>query len=97
MAATVLIDRRLKPGRDAQVLELLRQLRIGALRQRGYQRGETLVDEEDPSHWIVVASWTAADAWRAWQATKERQALEAKLAEHLVGPSKITVFRELWD
>lgn len=96
MATTVLIERHLKPNHARDVLELLRQLRIGALRQRGYQKGETLVDESDPNHWLVVAAWANADAWKAWQATAERQALEAKLAEHLQGQPKATVYRDIW-
>ena len=97
MAVTVVIDRHLKPRHDAEVLEFLRQLRIGALRQRGYQRGETLVDEADATHWLVIATWAHAEAWKAWQSTTERQALEAKLADHLQAPPKYTVFHEVWD
>ncbi len=97
MAITVLIDRHLKPRHDAEVLELLRELRVGALRQRGYGRGETLVDEADATHWLVVASWANAEAWKAWQGATERQGLEAKLATHLQGPAKYTVFHEVWD
>ena len=97
MAITVLIERHLKARHDAEVLDLLRQLRIGALRQRGYGRGETLIDEGDATRWLVVATWASAEAWRAWQSTAERQALEAKLDAHLQGPPKVTVFREVWD
>ena len=97
MAITVLIDRHLKPHHEAEVLELLRELRVGALRQRGYLKGETLVDAADASHWVGLATWANAEAWKAWQSASERQRLEAKQAGHLQGPPKYTVFHEVWD
>ena len=97
MAFSVLIERRIRGGHDAEVLELLHQLRVGALRQRGYQKGETMVDADDPRHWLVIGTWASADNWKAWLASAERQAVESQLDEHLEGPAKITVYRRLWE
>jgi quinol monooxygenase YgiN len=57
----------------------------------GYVSGETLQADDDPTHWIVISTWTDKDQWVTWQATPERQKLTDDIQQLLVSPEKVTI------
>ncbi|MFN0094375.1 MAG: antibiotic biosynthesis monooxygenase family protein [Dehalococcoidia bacterium] len=94
MAVKVLIERRVLPGQERRVLDLLRILRTKCLEQSGYISGETLRDSEDPRNIIVISTWFGLGDWRHWHASAERKELEAQLRPLLSAPERARVLLE---
>lgn len=94
MAVKVLIERKVLPGQERRVLELLRHLRAITLEQEGYITGETLRDADDPRTIIVIATWFGLMDWRNWHQSPQRKELEAQIRVHLVAPERSRVLLE---
>ena len=94
MAVKVIIERRVLPGQEKRVLELLRALRSQCLDQPGYISGETLRDSEDQHTLVVISSWFGLGDWRRWHASDERRALESQIRVSLSGPERVHVLLE---
>ena len=80
----VIIERRLKKG--ANPSDLLRQLRVEALAQRGYISGETLGNTEDTNVITVISTWRNIEDWKAWEKSVQRVALYRQIEALLVEP-----------
>lgn len=89
---TVIIKRRCRPGKEADLEKAILELRGGAMQQRGYISGETLRSADDPSVWLVISTWTSADLWRTWENSHERREMESKMASLLIQPQEVSVF-----
>jgi len=68
----VLIERRCKPGKEQAVDSLLNELRAKSLNQPGYISGETLVEINDPTSFLVISTWTRLDTWQVWADSRHR-------------------------
>ncbi len=88
----VIIERHCRPEKVAEMEGLLIDFRTAAMRQPGYISGETLHSVDDPTHWLVISTWSDIDAWKAWQASSERQEVQRKLEPLLISPEKVSVF-----
>lgn len=88
----VIIERRAKPGREAELENVFIDLRIKAMKAAGYVSGETLQSVDDPSSWLVVSTWIDANHWEAWKNSRERREILSKLEPLLSAPEKISVF-----
>lgn len=91
----VIIERRPKKGKERELWALLHDLRKQGLPQPGYISGETLVGRDDPSLWVVIATWLSPEHWQAWVNSPERKKLAAKIEPLLATPSKTTVLEFL--
>ncbi len=89
----VIIERHCYPEKIAELERLLVDLRAKAIRQPGYISGETLQSVDDPTHWLIISTWTDAEQWKAWEASPERKEDMAKVAPLLTAPEKIAVFK----
>ena len=67
MAVRIIIDRKVKKGKEADLAKLLRELRSKAIPSRGYISGETLRSMDDPHNYIVITTWQNIDDWKAWE------------------------------
>ncbi len=94
MAIKVIIERKVTPGQEKRVLELLRAIRTLCLEEPGYISGETLRDSEDPHTLVVISTWFGLLDWRRWHASEERRRLESQLRAHLRGPETVRVLLE---
>jgi len=94
MAVKVVIERRVLPGQERRVLELLRSLRIRCLDEPGYITGETLRDSEDPQNLVVISTWFGLGDWRRWSQSAERKDYETKIRQHLSAPERVRVLLE---
>lgn len=94
MAIKVLIERRVLPGQEKRVLEILRTIRARCLDEPGYITGETLRDAEDPRTILVVSTWFGLMDWRRWLQSPERKEFEAQLRPLLATPERARVFLE---
>ena len=89
----VIIERRLKAGKEREMWTLLNELRSKAMCQSGYVAGETLVGYDNPSLWVVITTWLTAELWQAWAGSPERQAIAARVEPLLTAPVKITLLK----
>lgn len=94
MAVKVVIERRVLPGQERRVLELLRSLRIRCLDEPGYITGETLRDSEDAQNLVVISTWFGLGDWRRWYGSAERKDFETKIRQHLSAPERVRVLLE---
>lgn len=88
----ILLERRIKGRHVAEIVRLLRQLRVLAMQQPGYIGGETLHAEDDPNYYLVISSWESLGHWQAWFNNLERQTLQAEVDSYLESPTQMRVF-----
>jgi heme-degrading monooxygenase HmoA len=88
MTIRVLIKRKVVPGNELTLADLLTRLRTLALQARGYISGETLHALEDVNESLVISTWETLEDWRAWEANAGRRDLQAKIDRLLVYPSE---------
>ncbi|MBI2869961.1 MAG: antibiotic biosynthesis monooxygenase [Chloroflexi bacterium] len=91
----VVIERRIKPGKEREMWSLLHDLRSQAMRQPGYVSGETLVGTDDPALWVVISSWLKPEYWQSWSKSPERQGIASAESGLLSAPVKTAVLKFL--
>ncbi|RLA94117.1 MAG: antibiotic biosynthesis monooxygenase [Deltaproteobacteria bacterium] len=92
MAVKILIQRRIKPGKEKELNQIVRELRSKAMHAEGFISGETLRSIEDPSVHLVISTWKSIDAWNRWVNSPERKALQDKIDAILAEPTKMTPY-----
>jgi heme-degrading monooxygenase HmoA len=92
MSVKIIIERKFNDAPNVEAIRTINNLRINAMRQKGYISGETLVDPQDNRKIVVLSSWSSLEGWEAWLNSPERQQLEAKLVSHLEEPETIRNF-----
>ncbi len=92
MAVKVIIERKVKEGQQAQLMNLMRELRTSALFQKGYISGETLRSKDDASKYIVISNWQSVEDWEAWRNHPERHEINRRFESFLVNQEKYSVF-----
>ncbi len=94
MAIKVLMSRHVNTGREAELEELLVELRARALKQPGYISGETLILASDPSIHLVISNWSTLKDWRDWEHHQERLEVVDKVNSLLTSPARTEVWLE---
>jgi heme-degrading monooxygenase HmoA len=92
MAVRIIIDRKVKKGKEADFAKLLRELRSKAIPSRGYISGETLRSMDDPHNYIVITTWQNIDDWKTWEKNPERKKIQAKIEKVMARPTKTKVY-----
>ncbi|MDM7999499.1 MAG: antibiotic biosynthesis monooxygenase family protein [Dehalococcoidia bacterium] len=92
----VVIERHFQKGKEAELEDLLVELRSRAMAQPGYVSGETLRSLQDPSLWVVLSTWLDVSQWKAWEASPERREIEDRIARIAKAPAKVSVFSFVW-
>ena len=80
----VMIKRKAPPGREAELLSLIKELRSLASKQQGYISGETLLSAETPAEYLVISIWQTEKDWNRWRATEERKDVQGRI-DALIG------------
>jgi heme-degrading monooxygenase HmoA len=93
MAVKILIQRRIKLGKEGELNQAVKQLRSKAVHSAGFISGETLRSVEDPLVHLVICTWKSLEDWNAWVQTAERKGLEEEIKEILTQPEKITPYQ----
>jgi len=88
----ILLERRIKGRHVAEIVQLLRQLRVLAMQQPGYIGGETLHAVDDPNYYLVISTWESLEDWRVWFNNSERQKLQAEVDSYLESHTQMRVF-----
>ena len=92
MAVKVVIYRKVRPGKEKELSEAVRNLRSQAIHAEGYISGETLRSVEDPSIHLVISTWKSIEDWNNWFNTPERKAFQEKIDTILEEPTKIAPY-----
>jgi len=92
MAVRIIIERKIKKGKELDLAKLLLELRSRAVKQKGYITGETLRDYDDPSTHIVISTWESAEDWKSWSNRGERMEVQSKMEELLIEPSRPKIY-----
>ena len=88
----VLLERTIKGKHVGDIVRLLRQMRVLAMQQPGYISGETLHEEGDPNHYLVISTWETLEHWRTWLQDQQRERLQKELDRYLESPTVLRVF-----
>src|SRR3990172_2498871 len=92
MAIRVVIDRKVKKGKETEFAKLLRELRSNAIVLKGYISGETLRALDDPQNFIVISTWQGLDDWKNWEKDPRRKKTQAKIEKMMARPTKTRVY-----
>ena len=88
MVAKILISRRFKRGKRKDIFALLKGFRSAALSQPGYISGETLTENNDAQHMLVIGTWENIESWHSWKNNNKRKEFEAMLEIFQEGPTE---------
>jgi heme-degrading monooxygenase HmoA len=92
VAVKVIIERSVSPDNQAELAELLKELRARAIRQPGYISGETLFSVDRSGTHLVISTWESLRDWKAWENDPKRLELSGRIEVLLSAPSKSSVF-----
>jgi heme-degrading monooxygenase HmoA len=92
MAVRIIIDRKVKKGKEADFAKLLRELRSKAIPSTGYISGETLRALDDPYNYIVITTWQSVDDWEKWEKNPERKKIMVKIEKLMARPIKTKIY-----
>ena len=88
MVAKILIRRRFKKGKTKEIFSLLKDFRSAALNQPGYISGETLIENSDSQHMLVIGTWENMESWHSWKQNSKRKEFEAMLEIYQEEPTE---------
>jgi heme-degrading monooxygenase HmoA len=92
MAVRIIIDRKVKKGKESDFSKLLRELRSKAVPSKGYISGETLRSLNDPQNYIVITTWQSVDEWKRWEKDPVRKKIQAKIEKLMARPTKTKIY-----
>jgi len=92
MAVKILIQRKIKPGKENELGEAIGEIRSRAIHAQGFISGETLRSVDDPFSHLVISAWKSVEDWKSWVNTPERKAFEEKIAGVLADPENISIY-----
>lgn len=87
----VLIERRVKKGKEGYLIELLNKLRTELVSQPGYVSGELLQSTEEESTVFALSTWLSPLDWKSWEGNPRRLEIESKIESLLTEPAKLTI------
>ena len=91
MAIRIIIDRKVKKGKESDFSKLLRELRSKAVPSKGYISGETLRALNDPHNYIVITTWQSFDDWKEWEKNPDRKKIQNRIEKLMARPTKTKI------
>lgn len=88
----VIVERRLRAGKEADLAAMLEGLWVKAMRTPGYITGETLRSVDEPGVWLTISSWSDINTWRSWASSQERREILTQIESLLRAPAKESAF-----
>lgn len=79
MSVRIIIVRHVEKEKAETLRPLLLEMRSLANAQNGYVSGETLVNYDDPTEYLVISTWKTLNDWDKWLADPRRRELQAKV------------------
>jgi len=91
MSVRIIIDRKVKKGKEKEFAKLLRQLRSKALFSKGYISGEMLRDRDHPQNYIVISAWQSVAEWEKYEKHPETSKLHARIEKLMARRTNVKV------
>ena len=91
MSVRIIIDRKVKKGKEADFARLLRALRSKAIFSKGYISGEMLRNRGDPQNYIVITAWQSFDDWEAYEKVPETSKIHARMEKLMDRATKVKI------
>jgi heme oxygenase (mycobilin-producing) len=92
VAVRIIIDRKVKKGKESDFARMLRELRSKAIPSRGYISGETLRAQGDSRNYIVISTWQSLEDWKAWEKQPERKKIQTEIEKLMARPTKTKIY-----
>jgi quinol monooxygenase YgiN len=92
MMVKILIQRKIKPGKEEEFKRLVRELFMGAIHAEGFISGETMQSIDDSTLHMTIGTWRSIKHWNDWISSSDRRKSQEKLDQVLAEPMKITPF-----
>ena len=86
-----------KPEKKHALEGMLQDLRSKAMRRQGYISGETLVQVDNSSTYMVVSTWTRLETWKAWENSRERQEIIRLIVPNVSEENSVRIFKYPFD
>jgi heme oxygenase (mycobilin-producing) len=91
MSVRIIIDRKVKKGKEADFAKLLRTLRSKAIFSKGYISGEMLRDQDDPQNYIVITAWQSVADWKEYEKVPETSKIHARIEKLMARPTRVKI------
>ena len=91
MSVRIIIDRKVKKGKEADFAKLLRRLRSKAIFSKGYISGEMLRVRDDPQNYIVITAWQSVAEWEEYEKVPETTKIHARIEKLMARPTGVKV------
>jgi heme-degrading monooxygenase HmoA len=91
MSVRIIIDRKVKKGKELDFAKLLRTLRSKAIFAEGYISGEILRARDDPQNYIVITGWQSAAHWEKYDRLPDTVKIHAKIEKLMARPTKVKI------
>jgi len=91
MAVRIIIDRKVKKGKEADFAKLLRELRSKAIFSKGYISGEMLRVRDDPQNYIVITAWQSVADWEKYEKGPETSKTHTRMEKLMARPTKVKI------
>jgi heme-degrading monooxygenase HmoA len=92
MSVRIIIDRKVKKGKESDLAKLLRELRSKAIFSRGYISGEMLRALDDPRNYVVITTWHSVDDWEKYGKVPETRKAHARIEKLMAKPTKVKIY-----
>ena len=97
MVIKLIVERKVIPGSQDEIVDFLRELRSAAVLQSGFVSGETLIDAYNPTIFITISTWNSISSWENWENNQERQAIIENINSLLQDKPLVRVWRDTSD
>jgi len=91
MSVRIIIDRKVKKGKEVDFAKLLRKLRANSIFSKGYISGEMLRVRDDPQNYIVISAWQSVADWEKYQKVPETRKIHTKIEKLMARPTKVSI------
>ena len=91
MSIRIIIDRKVRKGKEGDFAKLLRKLRSKAMFSKGYISGEMLRDRDNPQNYIVISAWQSVADWEKYEKVPETSKIHARIEKMMARPTKVKV------
>ena len=91
MSVRIIIDRKVKKGKEADFAKLLRTLRANSTFSKGYISGEMLRVRDDPQNFIVISAWQSVADWEKYENVPETRKIHARMEKLMTRPTKVKI------
>ncbi len=92
MSVKIIIVRHVPKEKAAELRPLLLKMRVLANAQSGYVSGETLVNYDDPTEYLVISTWKTLKDWNIWIGDTRRRTLQARVDEITGARTRYSVY-----